>query len=431
MKTVYLLKPGRVAVLFIFVIFFVWACQSSPERDSFSITARARQTADPKSAAFFVQSQDAFSQGNYLWALVFIDSAEKYAPELADVHYQKGNIFFQVGQLEPARRAYARVAQIDSNYRSIWFKLGNVEFADRNNSEAIALYQKELSVAGAEEKALGVNRDVERYYFTYFQLGLSYKELGQHDSAKWALQVALREDSTAAEVYGEMAKLYRDKGEYEAALVYARKAYALAPEGQDYNYLMGLLLWRTGAAEEAVKHLRKEITENPDNSGAYYNLGQALMQLGNLAEGQEYIGLTDSIRALNTKIKLSQITAENYRHIPATWINLGDACYQAGRYGSALEAYRNALFLDPVNLWAQHRMANLVLKAGDIQGAIHRYEVILEIEPQLTDVWIDLGVAHALRGEMVEARWAWRKAINIDPDNALAKQYLEQGKIQP
>jgi len=153
--------------------------------------------------------------------------------------------------------------------------------------------------------------------------------------------------------------------------------------------------------------------------------------LGNLAEGQGYISLTDSIRALNTKIKLLQITAENYRQNPGVWVNLGDACYQAGRYSSALEAYRNALFLDPVNLWAQHRMADLVLKTGDIQEAIHRYEVILEIEPQLTDVWIDLGVAHALRGEMVEARWAWRKAINIDPDNTLAKQYLEQGKIQP
>lgn len=430
-EEMFLTKPFRTLVPFTGLMLVAWACQSSPERDSFSITARARQTANPKTAVFLIQSQDAFSQGNYLWAMVFIDSAEKYAPELADIHYQKGNIFFQVGQLEPARRAYAKVAQIDSNYRSIWFKRGNVEFADRNYTEAIALYQKELSVVEAEEKALGVKRDVERYYFTYFQLGLSYKDLGQRDSAKLAFRFALQEDSTAGEVYGEMAGIFRDEGEYETALAYARKAYALAPEDQDHNYLMGLLLWRTGAAEEAVKHLRKEIIKHPDNSGAYYNLGQVLMQLGNLAEGQEYIGLTDSIRVLNTKIKVLQITAENYRHNLMVWVNLGDACYQAGRYSGALEAYRNALFLDPVNLWAQHRMANLLLRAGDIQGAIHRYEVILEIGPQLTDVWIDLGIAHALRGAMVEARWAWRKAMNIDPDNALAKQYLEQGRIQP
>ncbi len=431
MKTVFLPKPGKVIVLFIFVILIVWACQSSPDRDSFSITARARQTANPKSTAFLVQSQDALFQGNYLWALVFIDSAEKYAPDLADVHFERGNILFQVGQVKQAQSAYEKVAALDQYYRSVWFKLGNVAFQRKAHRKALEMYTKELAVADAENKALGREPETDRYCTTYLQLGRTYVELGVTDSAEMVFHEAIGLDSSFGEAWGDLAQLYKNKGDFEETLTYARKAFTLNPKNLDYNYLLGLILFRTGDMEAAVEHLRREVETRSYNPGAYYNLGRALIILGNVSEGQGYLDCTDSIRTLDVKIKLLQRTAEFHPNNMSVWQTLGDACYAVGRHEEAMQAYRNALFLDPVNLWAQHRMANLVLKAGDIQGAIHRYEVILEIEPQLTDVWVDLGVAHALRGEMVEARWVWRKAISLDPDNVLAKQYLEQGKIQP
>lgn len=427
----FLLRPGKVISLFIFVFLIVWACQSSPERDSFSITARARQTANPKSAAFLIQSQDALSQGNYLWALVFIDSAEKYAPHLADVHFERGNILFQVGQVEQAWSAYEKVAALDPYYRSVWFKLGNVAFQQKDHRKALEMYTKELAVADAENKALGREPETDRYCTTDLQLGRTYVELGLTDSAEMIFHESIGLDSSFGEAWGDLAQLYKNEGDFEKALIYARKAFTLNPKSLDYNYLLGLMLFRIGDMEAAVEHLRREVEARPYNPGAYYNLGRALITLGNFSEGQRYLDCTDSIRTLNVQIKLLQGTAESYPDNMSVWQTLGDACYAIGRHEEALQAYRTVLFLDPVNLWAQHRMANLVLKTGDIQGAIHRYEVILGLEPQIADVWVDLGVAHALRGEMVEARWAWRKAISLDPDNVLVKQYLERGKIQP
>lgn len=378
-----------------------------------------------------MQSQDALSQGNYLWALVFIDSAEKYAPDLADVHFERGNIFFQVGQVEQAWSAYEKVAALDPYYRSVWFKLGNVAFQQKAHRKALEMYTRELAVAEAEDKALGSEPETDRYCTTDLQLGRTYVELGLSDSAEMVFHESIGLDSSFGEAWGDLAQLYKNEGDFEKALIYARKAFTLNPKNLDYNYLLGLILFRTGDMGAAVEHLRREVEARPYNPGAYYNLGRALITLGNVSEGQRYLDCTDSIRTLDVQIKFLQRTAESHSYSMSAWQTLGDACYAIGRHEEALRAYRNALFLDPVNLWAQHRMANLVLKTGDIQGAIRRYELILELDPQITDVWVDLGVAHALRGEMVEARWAWRKAISFDPDNVIARQYLERGKIQP
>ena len=89
-----------------------------------------------------------------------------------------------------------------------------------------------------------------------------------------------------------------------------------------------------------------------------------------------------------------------------------------------MRAYKIAQFLDPSNLEVQTNMANLLLLQGDTLGTIQGYQQILQQDPGFTGIWVNLGIVHAMSGQMPEAKNAWERALATDPENEAAKAYL-------
>ena len=107
------------------------------------------------------------------------------------------------------------------------------------------------------------------------------------------------------------------------------------------------------------------------------------------------------------------------------WVNLGNSLKNMGRIQEAKDAYLVALSLSPMSFALQNNIANLCLMDGDTAQAIIRYEAILSLDSTLVDIWLNLGVVYASSGRKNDARQAWVKGLEFDPDNTTLRDYLE------
>ena len=157
---------------------------------------------------------------------------------------------------------------------------------------------------------------------------------------------------------------------------------------------------------------------------SHHSLGQALYRIGKTSDGQRYMDLAKEMQKDIESIDYWNNLANMNPDQTLLWINLGDAYRQMSRFDEAKSSFQIALSLDPTNVAIQNNLANLYLLSGDTLQAIIRYEAILATDPSLADIWINLGVVHINSGRKTEARKAWVKGLEYDPDNSTLKQYI-------
>ena len=121
-----------------------------------------------------------------------------------------------------------------------------------------------------------------------------------------------------------------------AATMFLLLATATASMAQaDRQYIRnGNKLFRSGQFDQAEVAYRKAIEKNPRNPQAHYNLGNSLM-----AQRKDSAAIQSLQKS--TELETSKIRKAMAYH------NMGVVCQQHKMYGEAIEAYRNALRMNP------------------------------------------------------------------------------------
>ncbi|MEM8487259.1 MAG: tetratricopeptide repeat protein [Bacteroidota bacterium] len=391
-------------MLFCVLLFVLLGCKDAADSTS------DERFVDPRSQALLQQGTAALEQHEFEIALVFADSAERYTPELPDAAFLRGRIYSELGDYEKAAVAYTTTLERDPAYRGVWHNLGNNDFRINQFEDAIINYRKELAAHNAPMPWRGIGR--------------AYVELGKVDSARVAFESAIQLDSTYGPAHFNLALLLEDEGKFPAALTHATYAASYTPDDWDYRYLMASLLATNGHNAEALPHLQAVTEHWPWHHASHYKLGQTLVRLGDTESGQLLIDEAEDLRAKDANIMqlLNSARAATDESLPHA--ALGSALRLVGRYEDAMRAYKIARHLDPANLEIQTNMANLMLLQGDTLGTIQAYQHILQQDPSFTGLWVNLGIVHAMAGQMQDAQAAWERAVTLDPENAQAKAYL-------
>ena len=167
-------------------------------------------------------------------------------------------------------------------------------------------------------------------------------------------------------------------------------------------------LWKSGNAaqslgkyEDAEKIWKQVIKIDPNNSGAYNNLGNALSDQKKLEE---------AITAYRKAIELDPKFA-------AAYYNLGVVLSDLGKKEDAIAAYRQAIKLQP-DADAYNNLGNALDDLGKKEEAINAYRKAIELDPKYTKAHYNLGYVLDSLGKLEEASAAYRKAIELDPNDA-------------
>ncbi len=385
-------------------------CSSGADDDGMTVTERRRTLASPRVAEFLLEGQKSYERGAYRLALAMTDSAEKYAPDLADIHFLRGGIYTQLNRLGVAEAAYRVTLENDPEYAGARYSLGLIAFRQGKLRDAIDWLQAEKELSSSSNLEL--------------ELGRVYAKLGEPDSARIAYEEAIRLDSTNSTAYMWLGQLQEELGEMDEALRLSEAGLRQRPDHLDYQYIVGSLLFRTGEVEKASEYLRPVADARPWHHGAQFNMGQVLMRQGKEEEAKPYFTQADSAQQVQQKIADAEREIGREPDEISHWVNLALLLRRIGETEKAIESFKVATSLDPWNMHLQNNLALLLMENGDNDAAIRRFEAIVKIDSTLSDVWLNLGAAYANAGHAPQAQAAWQKVMELNPGNPTARAYL-------
>jgi tetratricopeptide (TPR) repeat protein len=115
-------------------------------------------------------------------------------------------------------------------------------------------------------------------------LGVSEKQLGNHEAAMRLIRRALLVDSKSAAAHSNLGSLLMDLNRFEEAIASCDRAIEIDPRLVDAHYNRGNTLFSLGRFIDAVASFRKAVAINPQHLGAYNNCGNALSKARQFVE---------------------------------------------------------------------------------------------------------------------------------------------------
>lgn len=155
---------------------------------------------------------------------------------------------------------------------------------------------------------------------------------------------------------------------------------------------------------EAIIEYRRAIQKDP-------RLGEARLQLA-----FAYASTGDGVNALREYVRAADLLPDNH-----------DAQKKAGAFMLLANQFNDAQALalrmqkrDPNDVDAQVLLANALAGLKDVDGAVSAFEKAIEMEPNRSSTYSELGSVRLVSGNKEAAEQAFRKAIEIDPNSAVA-----------
>jgi type II secretory pathway predicted ATPase ExeA/tetratricopeptide (TPR) repeat protein len=125
-----------------------------------------------------------------------------------------------------------------------------------------------------------------------------------------------------------------------------------------------------------------------------------------------------------TVYRAAESPTRDPRSLAADRVEEGVALARGQALDAAVDAFGQAIEIDPSYAEAHYNLGLARLRQGDLEGAVQAFRKVVSIRPDSEDAYRHLGVALWKQGELGEAVTAFRKAIALNPDDALAHHNL-------
>jgi tetratricopeptide (TPR) repeat protein len=191
---------------------------------------------------------------------------------------------------------------------------------------------------------------------------------------------------------------------YHSGLAIWNDTVAKCPNNSRAQNNLGEALLDAGQVSDAIGHYEQALRIQPDYAEAHNNLGNALVKEGKFR---------DAIGHYEQALRIQPDLADAH-------YNLGVALEQDGRLQDAIEHYKQVLRIEPDSADAHNNLGNALFQMGNVQEAIGHYEQAVRIQPDSAGAHYNLGSALGRAGRLQEAIEQYRQALQIKPDYAEA-----------
>lgn len=219
------------------------------------------------------------AQRRLVEAAEFLDIAAKLAPDDAAILSAAGVAQLNLGNETKARQYGEQAIKSDAQRSEAYLLLARVNDHPGTDAQAIAYADQYIKYAPAPSAG---------YYFQ----GRVFARQAKKDEAIAALTKARDADPNNPKIWLLMGRvyyeLYRNAKEADA-LQCLQKALELDPSQWEAHQWIGKYYAGKNNYTDAVTQLQEALRLSPEPGSLYYDLGQALMKSGKIAEGQKML----------------------------------------------------------------------------------------------------------------------------------------------
>ena len=289
--------------------------------------------------------------------------------DTADAHSVRnlGIAFYQTSMLDDAEREFQRVLDVDPHDDRARHYLGLISLRKGKSAEAVRRFSALLETAGPR--------------------------LGAYLNLAYALRLQRR---------------------FPDAIRVLARARKLAPDAPGIHLAEGATLLFSGkpaAAGKALAEYRGGLDPDQPPAPAYYYCSALTALLDErLDEADEILG--EGREAYPTSAPLLLLT--------------GNAAERRGDPEAAERWYRQAAEEDPAIAQAHKNLGDMSDGRGVPLEALEHYRRAVDADPELgDDLYTRMAGIHYRRKDRDEAIRCWRRAVELNPDNQVARNHLE------
>jgi tetratricopeptide (TPR) repeat protein len=162
---------------------------------------------------------------------------------------------------------------------------------DHDNPECDTVLAIALRQVGRHEDAVGrLKLTIKRYpahAAAFNELGYLLVLMGRYDEAADVLNQGLQIAPTLPQLSIQLGYAELSRRNCANAKVAFARALDISPDSHDALFGMAKAHQELGENEAAVDYFRRYLTDRPNDSGAWLNLGHGLLELGQLKPGYE------------------------------------------------------------------------------------------------------------------------------------------------
>ena len=313
-------------------------------------------------------------------------------PRHRDAKMNLGEAMRKRGRFNEAIDLFQGVLDIDESYALAWAGLADTLFLVQRHEEAV----------DAAGRALELDPDLPMEGPMHVLMGMAAHRLGRYDEAERSLQLAARLAPESPEPLFELAALASARGRPEEADRYAARAEALEPRSPAALHQRAERLRSQKLLDAAMAAYEEALELDPRFAPALAGMGALMFQLERHEDAVDLIGRALSInpglpdaadlhrlrgRALQALGRLQEAAEQFARCLeltprdPEALDHLAFLRFQAERYEEALDLYRTLAETDGANDATGTNIGVTLLRLARYDEAIQAFEEALAVDP--------------------------------------------------
>ena len=246
----------------------------------------------------------------------------------------------------------------------------------------------------------------------------AFLKTGQVDKAYSALRTAIALQPEVEDNYGDLIGICLDQANYELGLEVVDEGLKHLPDSYRLHLQRGQILAQKGLYEESERDLEIASRLSPSESAPYVALGFSWMQRGETAKAMEV--LRARVKAKPDDFVLAYM--------------LGLVLNRSGveTDTEARVAFEASVRLNPRFSRARGELGKLLLRSGDVSGAIEQLETAVKLDPEDATAAYLLGQAYRRKGDTARAQDMLNRVVKlrhqkdvIDPNDAMKSLFRE------
>jgi len=268
------------------------------------------------------------------------------------------------------------------------------------------------------------------------------------DEAEVALVRARRLIPEHPSISLEQAQLFLEMGDLEQANALSLEANTILKDSPTVPFIRGIIAARQGRLEEAKKFFSTCLEIDPNHARArlnrssaallYDDLAMALDDANKLVEDRPKHELGRLRRSeilmnqgdwANAESELRELLNLNNQHAMGL-VHLGTCMIAMGKSEQAEKPLNKAIETNSKLSEAWYQRGLLYLDFGRSEEAMSDFEGAVRVAPQHLDARLRIAAILHEGKDTDKAASAWRKVLDVDPQNRLARRRLEECRGQ-